>query len=434
MKLSRLHRLGFIACFVATLQLASAIPVAFFSSGGSSEWSGWSGLTHYYPLAEASGNAIDAVGSSDFTEVNTVPQVTVGMVDNARDFNGSNDYFSLTAGASTPLRIADTAKTIAVWLRPETANRQFLGGYSTEWNLRYSATRKLEFYNAKSGTTATSTNGASSENEWILCVIYHDPTANTFAVSYNGQTPDTVSYTGGFNTTSTVEYFGAYANYHDGMMGPVMVWDRVLTDTEITELYRSGAGRFKDASNVEVENFDLPCFAESTKGSTARLHNRSRHLTQTSVGHDAARSLSGKSSGKWYFEATIEAGGNNTFFGVSGSALASTNFVGQTATSWGFNDNQQTWTNGSSTGGYTDAATNDIFGCAVDLDTGEIWFSINNTWINSGDPAAGTGEVYGTVSGTVYPAASVYNTTDAIRLNAPFTYSPPSGFSEWTLE
>ena len=60
----------------------------------------------------------------------------------------------------------------------------------------------------------------------------------------------------------------------------------------------------------------------------------------------------------------------------------------------------------------------------------------NNTWQASGDPAAGTNEAFSTaMAPSIYPAASVYyGTGDAVTIRsraAEFSYSPPSGFTEW---
>ena len=78
--------------------------------------------------------------------------------------------------------------------------------------------------------------------------------------------------------------------------------------------------------------------------------------------------------------------------------------------------------------------TNDVIGCAVDFGTGKIWFSKNGVWQGSGDPAAGTGEAYALVSGTMFPIVGMNNANSVTaRFTAEaFTYSPPTGFSEWS--
>ena len=46
---------------------------------------------------------------------------------------------------------------------------------------------------------------------------------------------------------------------------------------------------------------------------------------------------------------------------------------------------------------YTAPSTNDVFMIAVDPSNGKVWMGLQGTWFNSGNPAAGTGEV-GTIS------------------------------------
>jgi len=78
-------------------------------------------------------------------------------------------------------------------------------------------------------------------------------------------------------------------------------------------------------------------------------------------------------------------------------------------------------------------SVNDIVGIALDMDNGKLWFSKNGTFVNSGDPAAGTGSYTTGITGTLYPALSNIGSTGAADGDAnfgqrPFAYSAPSGF------
>ena len=93
---------------------------------------------------------------------------------------------------------------------------------------------------------------------------------------------------------------------------------------------------------------------------------------------------------------------------------------------------------GSVPGTYTTWATGDVMMLAADPATGKGWVGKNGTWMNSGDPAAGTGNIFTTLDsvGVRYGCgadnAGTATTTCTSRLNAgDFTYSPPSGFSGW---
>lgn len=76
----------------------------------------------------------------------------------------------------------------------------------------------------------------------------------------------------------------------------------------------------------------------------------------------------------------------------------------------------------------------DIIGCALNFTSGKIWFSKNGTWQNSGDPAAGTGEAYSGVSGSLAPVltANTGSPSGTIRASSSAcSYTPPTGFSYW---
>ena len=117
------------------------------------------------------------------------------------------------------------------------------------------------------------------------------------------------------------------------------------------------------------------------------------------------------SSGKWYFEvnhAVHTGGGNFSLAGIIADsnmrprtfktntrmdAVTGNEFYGIAIDSYSNNymyklgDGQ---TNPSSVS-WTSSDT-DIWGCAIDLDNGRMWWSRNDTWLD-GDPAAGTGAV-----------------------------------------
>jgi len=121
-------------------------------------------------------------------------------------------------------------------------------------------------------------------------------------------------------------------------------------------------------------------------------------VSTTSVAH--AFGTIPLTSGKWYWEGTMTAksqtSDNYTIgiydtsrWGLGWNSAASRNsgYVWyQSGTVWDYG----TSITGLAGNTYT---TGDIIGIALDLDNGKIYFAKNNTWLNSGDPAAGTGEV-----------------------------------------
>jgi len=171
-------------------------------------------------------------------------------------------------------------------------------------------------------------------------------------------------------------------------------------------------------------------------------------------------------SGKWYFEVLIGGTANSHFshMGVGNSnAIEFTELMNTTANSgnvpwdgaygWGYDAyNGKKEHNNTQTSYGSQASLGDIIGVAVDMDNGKIWFADNNTYIASGDPAAGSNAAYSNLAGTVIPVVSTQDGATAfVTLNfgqdstfagadtdgagasdaggiGDFYYAPPSGF------
>tara|TARA_R100000030_G_scaffold89382_2_gene73694 strand:- start:1 stop:1566 length:1566 start_codon:yes stop_codon:yes gene_type:complete len=169
------------------------------------------------------------------------------------------------------------------------------------------------------------------------------------------------------------------------------------------------------------------------------------------------------SSGKWYYEVYYTAGTNpeaglarvKDSFANSGATGSSDKFLYITnATSF----RTPAWTSTDATG--VSAQTSEtILGFAIDADNGKAFISVNGTYINSGDPAAGSNpqatfdaDWVTQTEGGVVPFIGVYTGTSGdVRINfgqdssfsgakatansnadgeghGSFQYAPPSGF------
>lgn len=75
----------------------------------------------------------------------------------------------------------------------------------------------------------------------------------------------------------------------------------------------------------------------------------------------------------------------------------------------------------------------DIISVALDMDNGKVWMGKNGVWQDSGDPAAVTNEAFSGLSGTLFPAASIYWTETYLTANfgaSSFSHTVPVGFNE----
>lgn len=162
----------------------------------------------------------------------------------------------------------------------------------------------------------------------------------------------------------------------------------------------------------------------------------------------AACTFSLPKSGKWYFEANCKelAGtGNSAVIGIVapdqnwntlGALYSVSTFDGVHANLSG--NAVDSVDNGSSTSRETSIAGDMLIMIAIDVDAGKMWTGRAGTWHNSGDPAAGTGNVAtGTytddhlIAGMVAVDGGSTNKS-AIEVDfgqKGFTYTPPAGFN-----
>jgi len=219
----------------------------------------------------------------------------------------------------------------------------------------------------------------------------------------------------------------------------------------------SGNGNYWNTNNISITSgstydsmTDVPTLTSATVANYEVLSPIDTYdnpptqgnLTRTSVGHGGSpwstcRGTLGVSSGKWYFEATLtgsigSVGNNMVGVMTTTTSTLSDAYGGSTTRSYQANgvlqgDNQ--------TGSVSSAVSGDVIMIAFDVDAGKLWVGKNGTWMNSGVPASGTGNVFTTLpTSPIVPQVSMYgNTGDNYGWymnfgQRPFTYTPPSGF------
>ena len=110
-----------------------------------------------------------------------------------------------------------------------------------------------------------------------------------------------------------------------------------------------------------------------------------------------AHSTLGVTTGKWYFEGKVTYSNNQeAYLGACSQQtiqdrVNSTHYLGQTTGSVGYYTGNGSYYKGAGAVSYGSAVSGgDIVGVALDLDNNFIYFSINGTWQNSGDPTSGS--------------------------------------------
>lgn len=148
-------------------------------------------------------------------------------------------------------------------------------------------------------------------------------------------------------------------------------------------------------------------------------------------------------SGKWYWEVklvTAASGSTGILTGqYYGSADRSAN-LNYNGIYYYNPSNGQSMKDGSGTSYGNATSGNDILQVALDLENNKIYWGINNTWQNSGDPAAGSNAAYTLAPSTElsYTPILGYGAACTIELNCGqrsggLAYTPPSGFKELKL-
>jgi hypothetical protein len=137
------------------------------------------------------------------------------------------------------------------------------------------------------------------------------------------------------------------------------------------------------------------------------------------------------SSGKFYCEFTLTTYQGDTGVGVAASiANPGEDWIGEQAYTVGYLADGRVFQSGSSTS-YSSYAAGDVIGAAFDVATGKVWFHKNGVYLNSGDPAAGTGQVK-TISGGYSLGFTFRSVGGAGSFNfgqQRFKYPMPTGFS-----
>jgi hypothetical protein len=145
-------------------------------------------------------------------------------------------------------------------------------------------------------------------------------------------------------------------------------------------------------------------------------------------------------SGLYYMEAefvTDAAAGEWSQFGVSSDGEDPfTGSVGGTpATEWVATDSANKRTNNTATAYGVAQASSFTLRMAVNMNTHKVWVGDASGWYSSGDPVAGTGEMYSGLPSTLFPMAGIYRSTttsQTVRFNfgqRPFAYTPPTGYN-----
>lgn len=215
------------------------------------------GLISYWALNEASDDALDLHGSKTLTAVNAPAAQTGHVYATAREFApASTQYFTRTDAA---LR-GGADFTVAIWFNAYTLQTtptyhmladclSSAGGWAVgSWGSDSSASAFLQIGSGGGGfyPAAHASMAGPTLNRWWFFIGWLDYAAKTsyaWLDNVAGEEKTSVnSAVAGDSPLRVGTQMAAAAQWWDGMIGPAMFWNRVLSEAERTELWHSSAG------------------------------------------------------------------------------------------------------------------------------------------------------------------------------------------------
>lgn len=202
-----------------------------------------------WKLDEASGNALDAVGSYGMTATGT-PGALTGIVSGGRNLvRASVQYFGVASAAVTALPL-----TVACWFRCTSVSInqnifcQAPASNNFAWGLAVNGSNKLQFYASNGSGSFDLLNGTTtiSSGTWYFgAIVWRTATDREIYINAASEGTSSVSRTP--DATNNKMRIGIYSGSSDadsfnGDVDEVAYWSRALSGSELTSLYNGGAG------------------------------------------------------------------------------------------------------------------------------------------------------------------------------------------------
>ena len=219
-----------------------------------------------WDMEESSATRIDAntTNSNDLTDVNTVVSGT-GIINNGGDFESSNSEYIYIDDATASGLDGMSDVSISAWFKAESSgafktvvNKRGSGASQGGYMIRIASDNSTIYAEVGDGTNTTGGNISSSAvttGVWYHIVITLDNADGDIIPYINNTVKTTITGTasGVAGGNSQPFMIGASNNtssgsgrtpiwYMDGVVDIVEVYNRVLTSTEVSDLYNAGAG------------------------------------------------------------------------------------------------------------------------------------------------------------------------------------------------
>ena len=160
-------------------------------------------------------------------------------------------------------------------------------------------------------------------------------------------------------------------------------------------------------------------------GQTSALANGNLNFSSSSsANYSICRGTFGVSTGKWYWENTINSTSSGNGVGIATSQASLNNYLGADAYGYCYYQGASKYNNGSGSAYGASYTTGDVIGIALDLTAGTLTFYKNNT---------SQGTAFTSLSGTFFPSVTDGSSGAVSDITAnfgqqPFAYTPPTGY------
>ena len=218
--------------------------------------------TSLYAVYNGESNTNDSFGSNNGTPQGGLTY-TAGKIGNAFSFNGTNAYVTLSTSACN---FGTNSMSLSLWFYPNSGNVlqslihkgltwANIPGFSLLLDNRYNSNQRGITFGLGDGYDfeTISTVGSYTTTSWNHLICTWDVVSKTVKIYINGlETAYTQSSIGGtgfsgissFDNNGFNVQIGRYETsyYFNGQIDAFNIYNRVLTQSEVTELYNSGNG------------------------------------------------------------------------------------------------------------------------------------------------------------------------------------------------
>ena len=204
----------------------------------------WNGLVAYW---RADNTSNDSLGTYNGTLINGATYGT-GIINQGFSLDGVNDYVSISPTLGTSFSAPTSAHSYSAWIYKTGSGQRFIvqnGKNDMGTSMVVTSGGSLGLFYRGGFNVIGSSSGFITLNTWIHCVVTYDGAGNVeFYKNGVSAGSGSVSWTDGTGTCNT--YIGTFigtSNYFNGPIDEIGAWSRVLTPTEVTELYNGGLGK-----------------------------------------------------------------------------------------------------------------------------------------------------------------------------------------------